>query len=539
MAPIAAGRTAGGECLARLRTPDRFRRKLLAGSVALLVMQQIAGSTARAGRVIAGVAALACLASLPEARGAAAGYTEVPELALDLQAASDEELLSRFRLGGDADLNGGRLRLTKDAQSQAGWMWSRAGTPARMEDEWSMEIDVQLHGKSSSLSGDGMAIWLATRPLDGDAVAPGRSQSLGPNFGMPSRFAGLGLFLDTFDNAPGRHSRRFPYVAGVFMPLPAPGQPEEEYAHNAPEFAHAMDASQGCTEAIRATDPHGTVSERTVTLRLEYEGPPHGAPRTVNSGILSVSILPAARPRQSDNSPAGSWRHCFVLRGVRLPAGLFLGASASTGDLTDAHEIDRVRVFAPDKPVPRQEAPGAAVAPTAAAAAGVAAGASKGGQSPEAATATANGGDGDAQTASAAAPVPSGPFCGATGEAEVAEAVLRSPTVVAMQDEVERMGARMEAVGEALSERLASGLSRLEETLLRLGRAEEELDARLQALADRTAEAEQAAKDVVSQRGGWFEVALVLVVAATAVAGGAALFMACTASERLEKPHSL
>lgn len=455
---------------------------------------------------------------MPVARGAAAGHTEVPELALDLQASSDKELLSRFRLGGDAELHQGRLRLTKDAQSQAGWVWSKAGTPARMEDEWSMEIDVLLHGKSSSLSGDGMAIWLATRPLDGDAVASGRSQSLGPNFGMPARFAGLGLFLDTFDNAPGRHSRRFPYIAGVFLPEPQPGQPEEEYAHNAPEYAHAMDASQGCTEVIRSTDPHGTSSERTVTLRLQYEGPPPGAPRTQNSGILSVSVLPAARPRQSDSSPAGAWRHCFVLRGLRLPSGLFLGASASTGDLTDAHEIDRVRVFAPETAAPREvEAPAAAAAGD--------------GQGSAAANPAAAGGASD--------PAASGPFCGADGEAEVAAAVLRSPTVSALQAEVERMGTRVEAVGEALNQRLASGLSRLEETLSRLGRAEKELDERLQALADRTAAAEEAAKVVVSKRGGWFEVTLVLVVAATAVAGGAALFMACTASERLEKPHSL
>lgn len=524
------GRTAAG-LLEAWCTPDQVRCSQLAGSVVPLEMQRIAGSRVRVGRVIAGLAALLCCVALPVAHGAAVGYTEVPELALDLQASSDEEWLSRFRLGGDAELNQGRLRLTRDAQSQAGWAWSKTGTPARMEDEWSMEIDVQLHGKSSSLSGDGMAIWLSTRPLDGDAVAPGRSQSLGPNFGMPARFAGLGLFLDTFDNAPGRHSRRFPYVAGVFLPQPQAGQPEEEYAHNAPEFAHAMDASQGCTEAIRSTDPHGTASDRTVTLRLEYEGPPRGAPRTQNSGILSVSVLPAARPRQSDNSPAGSWRHCFVLRGVRLPSGLFLGASASTGDLTDAHEIDRVRVFAPENPVPRDEALGAGGARNAAG--GASEGPGSGASDPNAPAGA------DASPAAAAVTAASGPFCGAEGEADVAEAVRRSPTVASLQEEVERMGARVEAVGEALSQRLASGLSRLEETLSRLGRAEKELDERLQSLADRTAAAEEAAKEVVSQRGGWFEATLVLVVAATAVAGGAALFMACTASERLEKPHSL
>lgn len=39
------------------------------------------------------------------------------------------------------------------------------------------------------------------------------------------------------------------------------------------------------------------------------------------------------------------WRSCFTVEGVILPTGYFLGASAATGDLSDAHEINSIKFY--------------------------------------------------------------------------------------------------------------------------------------------------------------------------------------------------
>lgn len=466
----------------------------------------------------AALAAAAALALAAPASGIAAGQSRVSELYFDLDssAAGDDSSLN-YRLGGDAEVVRDFARLTADAQGKAGWMWSKVPTPERMADEWTIEFDVQLHGTSTSMSGDGLALWLTTRPLDGNAAPAGTGQSLGPNFGMPSSFSGLGIFLDTFDNSPGKHSRRFPYIAGVFHPEPpSADEDDREYAHNAPEFAFAMDSSEGCSEPIRSSDLRGPASTKTTTLRLEYEGPPPGAPANEESGILVASLLVSTGKRLSDDSPADAWHKCFVLRGVSLPSGLFLGASASTGDLHDAHDVDRIRVYAPAEAKPRARRPAA--------------------RTPEAS------GGADARADPAARPeggATGGPLCDAKTTAELDAVVAGTATVAELRSDVSKAAGRVDAAEGRLKSRLEAGVRRLEESLGALERAKAELDAKHEALEARAAKVEAAAAALASRRGGWWEGAVVIAVLVMGGVSAYSITTACSASDRLTKAHDM
>jgi hypothetical protein len=470
--------------------------------------------------------------------GIASGQTEVHELHLDLQQSSAEDVQRRYRTGGDAEFVDDMLALTADLQGRAGWAWAKTPTPPRMEEEWTIEMDVRVHGGNPNMFGDGMAMWLTPEPLDGNADPTGSGQSLGGNFGMPSRFEGLGIFLDTFDNAPGRHSRRFPYISGRFHSvtdtLTAGSEPHAQhgrvYEHNTIDFAHEMDSADGCSEAFRSADGRrGAMGPRTLTLRLQYEGPPAGPEGQRKGGLLVASVLVAETRRQSDTSPAHTWKQCFVMRGVSLPPGLFLGFSASTGDLTDAHELDRVRVYAPEHaPQPRRASSSSSASATAAAEGDAA-------QTPGHGEMEAS-----ADTTEAAASCQDrGPLCGIASEAGVDEVVRKAASIRSLSSSIESMRDALKARSAAVEKRVEEGAARLEDTLSKLQRTEEELEGKLEALRERAAEVERIGRAEARRRGSLWEIALGLAVVAIGGLAVWAVHLASQAHEKLGKVHSM
>lgn len=45
-----------------------------------------------------------------------------------------------------------------------------------------------------------------------------------------------------------------------------------------------------------------------------------------------------------------AWKECFKVEGVQLPTGYYIGASATTGDLSDAHDLLSMRLYELDLP---------------------------------------------------------------------------------------------------------------------------------------------------------------------------------------------
>ncbi|KAG7566850.1 hypothetical protein FFLO_01351 [Filobasidium floriforme] len=203
----------------------------------------------------------------------------------------DQELQSnRWDFGADAIINTNKhVRLTQDRRSEMGWLWSRL--PIKAEN-YEIEVEFNVNGKGHSLFGDGFAMWLTT-----DRAKPG------PVFGSIDNFNGLGLFFDTYPNS--RHTYSFPRATAML------GDGKTPYDHDHDNQANELAA---CSMDFRRRDT------RTM-LKLRY----------IKSKSLSLQL---------QVEKEGRWDDCFEAQNVELPAGdIYLGFSALTGDVSDAHDI--------------------------------------------------------------------------------------------------------------------------------------------------------------------------------------------------------
>ncbi|XP_025834534.1 vesicular integral-membrane protein VIP36-like [Agrilus planipennis] len=52
----------------------------------------------------------------------------------------------------------------------------------------------------------------------------------------------------------------------------------------------------------------------------------------------------------TDIENKAAWKECFQVKGVKLPTGYYFGFSATTGDLSDNHDIISVKMYELDQP---------------------------------------------------------------------------------------------------------------------------------------------------------------------------------------------
>lgn len=55
--------------------------------------------------------------------------------------------------------------------------------------------------------------------------------------------------------------------------------------------------------------------------------------------VISVRYENDVLTVSTDIESKGTWKQCFQVQGVQLPTGYFFGVSATTGDLSDNHDI--------------------------------------------------------------------------------------------------------------------------------------------------------------------------------------------------------
>ncbi|KAF8554927.1 hypothetical protein OG21DRAFT_1439471 [Imleria badia] len=202
----------------------------------------------------------------------------------------DEDLQNRWwDFGADAYINTNKhVRLTRAVPSQMGWLWSRLPLSST---NFVIEIEFKISGASSHLYGDGMAIWLTT-----DRAEPGSV------FGSKDMFDGLGIFLDTYANS--RHTYGFPRIVGML----GDGKTAYDQAHDG-----EANSIGGCSANARRTNV-------VTKLKLTY----------VKDSYLDVKV----HYRAWDD-----WTDCFRVDGISLPASPYLGVSALTGEVFDAHDV--------------------------------------------------------------------------------------------------------------------------------------------------------------------------------------------------------
>lgn len=231
----------------------------------------------------------------------------------------DSDLQNRwFDFGGSTIINTNKhIRLTQDRASQSGWLWSRL---ALAPNSFEVEFEFRVDGKSSSLYGDGFAVWL-TKSRAG----------MGPVFGSTDYWDGLGIFFDTYANS--RHSYAFPRIYAIVN--------DGKKAYEVGKDGQGQD-SGSCSIDFRRTDV-------TAKARITY----------FKGKFTEVAI---------HHDKWDEWTTCLIIEGLELPSNPFLGFSAHTGDVSDAHDIISITtsqvVYHPPAPVtvkpPQRGLPGGA-----------------------------------------------------------------------------------------------------------------------------------------------------------------------------------
>ena len=130
----------------------------------------------------------------------------------------------------------------------------------------------------------------------------------GQVFGSKDLFSGLAIIADTYSNHNGPHNHNHPYLSAMV------NNGSVSYDHDR-DGTHTM--LGGCEVKFRNME-HETV------IAVRYEG-----------DRLTVS---------HDLHNRRAWEPCFTIEGVKLPTGYYFGVSATTGDLSDNHDVISIKV---------------------------------------------------------------------------------------------------------------------------------------------------------------------------------------------------
>ncbi|GFT16547.1 VIP36-like protein [Nephila pilipes] len=197
--------------------------------------------------------------------------------------------LAYWGLSGSAHLAETAIRLTPDEAAKQGSIWNNY---AILSNDWEFHVQFHIHGKGVHLNGNGLAFWYARDPL-----------TPGPVFGSRDYFSGLGIFIDTVENAAAPHNHRHPYLSAVV---------------NNGSFPYHHD-EQGTAGQIGGCHLQARNLEWPSKIAISYI-----------SDVLTVFL---------DTQGTETWTQCFRAVGVHLPTGYFLGVSANTGEYSDNHDI--------------------------------------------------------------------------------------------------------------------------------------------------------------------------------------------------------
>ncbi|XP_063629761.1 vesicular integral-membrane protein VIP36 [Cydia splendana] len=187
------------------------------------------------------------------------------------------------------------VRLTPDLQSKSGAIWNTQPCYTR---NWELQVQFKVHGRGKDLFGDGLALWYVKDRM-----------MYGPVFGSKDYYTGLAIILDTYSNHNGAHNHQHPYISATV------NNGSLHYDHDR-DGTHTQLA--GCEAKFRNYN-HDT------HLSIVYK-----------DDTLIVS---------TDLEGKNAWKECLRVENVLLPTGYYFGASATTGDLSDNHDIIAIKMY--------------------------------------------------------------------------------------------------------------------------------------------------------------------------------------------------
>ena len=245
-----------------------------------------------------------------------------------------EEAATRLRFAGSAqviDDGLGTVRLTEDKQSQSGRM-SFSEPSSLQGNVFQTDITMRLSGNGVSLAGDGMAIWYTETPL---ALVSEESNGGGYYLGGPmGAWKGMAIFIDTYNNNPSRDMHPHPYISLML------NDGSLVVDHNGEQTHSSLHEPVGCPAQVREITNQGRT--RILTLRIFYH---RDQKKLKASYFVGDSLL-----EHIDPDHQSGWTPCFEANniGMELFPGYFWGLSASTGDLSDAHDFLRFSLTGED-----------------------------------------------------------------------------------------------------------------------------------------------------------------------------------------------
>ena len=146
----------------------------------------------------------------------------------------------------------------------------------------------------------------------------------GPVFGSKDMFSGLAIIADTYSNHNGPHNHNHPYLSAMV------NNGSLSYDHDT-DGTHTMIG--GCEVKFRNME-HETV------IAIRYEGDKLTVSHDLNNRRTWEPCFSIGGVEQSSND-----FHLFLTSdGVKLPTGYYFGMSATTGDLSDNHDVISLKV---------------------------------------------------------------------------------------------------------------------------------------------------------------------------------------------------
>ncbi|KAJ3445153.1 vesicular mannose-binding lectin [Anaeramoeba flamelloides] len=185
--------------------------------------------------------------------------------------------------------------LTPNLKSQQGSVWHKMNF---LYNQWIMDVVFEVKG--GTVGADGLAVWYSKD-----------REKAGNAFGSKNPFTGFGVFLDTYQNAPGYRS------------------PNEKIQ---------VMLGDGTTFYDSSTDGKSNGLKECL---IKYR----------NKGLskLRIKYLKKKLSVEIDVGLKDNWFSCIEIPEINLTPGYFFGFSAATGGLSDKHAIKSVELKKIDK----------------------------------------------------------------------------------------------------------------------------------------------------------------------------------------------
>ena len=226
---------------------------------------------------------------------------------------------------------GNFLRLTTDMPSTKGGVWTTSKMPP-LGDEWQVTLTFNVWGGGEQYFGDGFALWYTEQP-----------SLTGKVFGARDYWKGLGVLFDTYDNG-NRQTQNHPFITVMS------NDGTQSFIHGDSGIQSGVPACHSSFRSIFKATPTkmNPPLSQSSTVIVKY----HRGRVTVDMNLHSSDTWTRCVDVE-DVGPLGTAAQGTGAQGTGAQGkngGYYLGVTASTGDLSDHHDIHSLTVSSANAP---------------------------------------------------------------------------------------------------------------------------------------------------------------------------------------------